>query len=133
MRVSCGDGVRLEKAPQRRGATPCLAESGIIPAGRGASVNSSAEDDDKLACYAYSGHVHSEPIILPSAYRHGVSEESVIHVLTYPVRSFVQDDGMTMIIGPDFDGTLIEVGLIEWHGSAVVAHALRPARTRFLR
>lgn len=55
----------------------------------------------------------------------------MLHALRFPVRHFVQDDSMTMFIGPDESGTLIEVGVIEWHGA--IAHAMRPARPKFLR
>lgn len=40
---------------------------------------------------------------------------------------------MTMFIGPDESGPLIEVGVIEWHGVIAIAHAMRPARPKFLR
>ncbi|MBM7499450.1 hypothetical protein JOD52_000290 [Brachybacterium muris] len=40
---------------------------------------------------------------------------------------------MTMFIGPDESGTLIEVGVIEWHGVIAIAHAMHPARPKFLR
>ena len=54
-----------------------------------------------------------EPLILDSAYRHGVSEVAMLHALRFPVRHFVQDDSMTMFIGPDETGILVEVGVIE--------------------
>ncbi|HZK05938.1 MAG TPA: hypothetical protein VFC82_08835 [Actinomycetaceae bacterium] len=57
--------------------------------------------------------MESEPIILGSAYRHGVTDEAMLHALRFPVRHFVQDDSMTMFIGPDETGTLVEVGVIE--------------------
>lgn len=50
-----------------------------------------------------------------------------------PVRYFVHNDSMTMFIGPDETGTLVEVGVIEWHGVIAIAHAIRPARTKYLR
>ena len=74
-----------------------------------------------------------EPVILASAHRHGVSESSMLHALRFPVRHFVQDDSMTIFIGPDESGTLIEVGVIEWHGVIAIAHAMRPAQPKFLR
>lgn len=74
-----------------------------------------------------------EPVILASAHRHGASESSMLHALRFPVRHFVQDDSMTMFIGPDESGTLIEVGVIEWHGVIAIAHAMRPAQPKFLR
>ena len=57
----------------------------------------------------------------------------MLHALRYPVRHFVQDDSMTMFIGPDETGVLIEVGVIEWHGVIAIAHAMRPARLKYLR
>ena len=50
-----------------------------------------------------------------------------------PVRYFVHNDSMTMFIGRDETGTLVEVGVIEWHGVIAIAHAIRPARTKYLR
>lgn len=77
--------------------------------------------------------MESEPIILESAHRHGVKDEQMLHALRFPVRHFVQDDAMVMFIGPDETGTLLEVGLIEWHGVLAIAHAMRPARSKYLR
>lgn len=57
----------------------------------------------------------------------------MLHALRFPVRHFVQDDAMTMLIGPDETGTLDEVGVIEWHGIIAIAHAMRPARPKYLR
>jgi len=38
-----------------------------------------------------------------------------------------------MFIGPDETDTLVEVGVIEWRGTIAIAHAMRPARPRYLR
>lgn len=75
--------------------------------------------------------MESKPIILESAHRHGVPESAMLHALRFPVLQFVQDDSMTMFIGPDETGTLVEVGVIEWHGIIAVAHAMRPARSKY--
>ncbi|RPF27273.1 hypothetical protein [Georgenia muralis] len=77
--------------------------------------------------------MESEPIILATAHRHGVSDAAMLHALRFPVRHFVQDDTMTMFIGPDETGILVEVGVIEWHGVIAIAHAIRPARPKYLR
>lgn len=74
-----------------------------------------------------------EPVILKSAHRHGVSEAAMLHALRNPIRHFVQNDSMTMFIGPDETGILLEVGVIEWHGIIAIAHAFRPARPKYLR
>ncbi|MFT4156315.1 MAG: hypothetical protein QM630_00040 [Microbacterium sp.] len=77
--------------------------------------------------------MESEPIILDSAYRHGVTDAAMLHALRFPVRHFVQDDSMTMFIGPDETGTLVEVGVIERHGVIAIAYATHPARPKYLR
>ncbi|WP_167145768.1 hypothetical protein [Actinomyces sp. ZJ308] len=77
--------------------------------------------------------MEQDPIILDSAYRHGVSDEAMLHALRFPVRHFVQDDSMTMFIGADETGILVEVGVIEWQGVIAIAHAMRPARSKYLR
>lgn len=77
--------------------------------------------------------MESKPIILDSAHRHGVSDAAMRHALRFPVRHFVQDDAMTMFIGPDETGTPVEVGVIEWHGILAITHAMRLARPKYLR
>ncbi|GAA1740331.1 hypothetical protein [Aeromicrobium alkaliterrae] len=77
--------------------------------------------------------MRSEPIILESAHRRGVSEEDMLHALRWPVLNLQQADDMTMVIGPATDGTLIEVGLVHWHEALVIAHAMRPARDKYAR
>jgi len=72
-------------------------------------------------------------LILPSAHRHGVEEADIVHAVRFEAWHVKQADDMVMIVGPDRTGTLIEVGVIEWHGLAAVAHAMRPARTKYLR
>lgn len=57
----------------------------------------------------------------------------MLHALRFPVRWFVQDDSMTMFIGPDHAGVLVEVGVVEWHGTLAIVHAMRPAREKYLR
>lgn len=77
--------------------------------------------------------MESDPIILHSAHRHGVPDAAMLHALCHPVRHFVQDDSMAMFIGPDETGTLLEVGVVEWHGVIAIVHAIRPARLKYLR
>ena len=77
--------------------------------------------------------MESDPIILNSAHWHGVSDAAMLHALRFPVRHFVQDDAMTMFLDPDETGILVEVGVIEWHGVIAIAHAMHPARPKYLR
>ncbi|GAA1318613.1 hypothetical protein ACFSWE_07135 [Leucobacter albus] len=74
-----------------------------------------------------------KPIVIDSAHRHGVTESAMLHALRFAVHYFVQNDSMTMFIGPDETGVFVEVGVIEWHGVIAIAHATRPARTKYLR
>jgi hypothetical protein len=75
-----------------------------------------------------------EPIILESAHRHGVAEDDILHALRFTIGHVRQADDMVMFIGPDRAGTLIEVGVVIWWGGELaIAHALRPARTKYLR
>ncbi|GGU23986.1 hypothetical protein GCM10007979_23330 [Nocardioides albus] len=75
-----------------------------------------------------------EPIVLESAHRHGVAEEDMLHVLRFAIRQVRQDDDMVMFIGPDRAGVLCEVGaVIWWGGEFAVVHAMRPARSKYLR
>jgi hypothetical protein len=75
-----------------------------------------------------------EPIILESAHRHGVADDDMLHALRFAVGHIRQADHMVMFIGPDRAGTLVEVGVVIWWGGELaIAHALRPARTKYLR
>lgn len=71
------------------------------------------------------------PVILGTARRHGIDEEDILHAYRHPIRVFRIDD-MTMLIGGDRSGRLIEVGLVGADGGDVVVHAMS-ARNRFLR
>lgn len=75
-----------------------------------------------------------EPIVLASAHRHGVDEGDMLHALRFAVRHVRQADDMVMFIGPDRSGSLIEVGVVIWWGGELaIAHAMRPARPKYLR
>lgn len=82
----------------------------------------------------------SEPIILGSDHRHGVTEDDMLPALRFAVRHVRQTDDMVMFIGPDAAGTLIEVevevevGVVIWWGRRT-RHRPRsaPTRTKCLR
>ena len=46
-----------------------------------------------------------EPFIAPTAHRHGVSDEIILHVFINPIRTEELDDDLVMVIGPDLAGT----------------------------
>lgn len=75
-----------------------------------------------------------EPIILESALRHGVSDDDMLHALRFATHHVRTADDMVMFIGPDRAGGLIEVGVVTWWGGELaIAHAMRPARPKYLR
>ena len=72
-----------------------------------------------------------DPVILASARRHGVADQDMLHAYRNPIRVLDLDD-LTMLIGPDRAGRLLEVGVSSAEGVDLVVHAM-PARPRFLR
>ena len=65
---------------------------------------------------------------------HGVAEDDMLHALRFAIGHVRQSDDMVMFIGPDRAGALVEVGVVIWWGGEfAIAHALRPARTKYLR
>jgi hypothetical protein len=72
-------------------------------------------------------------LIARSARRHDISDEAVHHALRLPISFERRDDGVTLLIGADWGGNLIEVGYVETDGDdLVVVHAM-PARASFVR
>ena len=74
----------------------------------------------------------TELVIIDSARKRGYADEDLLHVIAKAVRVFVQSDGMTMYFGPDRAGRIMEVGTILSGGRELVAHAMRPARDKYL-
>ena len=72
-----------------------------------------------------------DPVILNSARKHGIEDEDMLHAYRYPIRVFDLGD-VAMLIGPDRDGRMLEVGVARADGVDVVVHAMR-ARPKFLR
>ncbi|MGH6920287.1 MAG: hypothetical protein ACREJ0_21595 [Geminicoccaceae bacterium] len=83
---------------------------------------------DKVTCmYA------KDPIIAPSAFRHGLEAEDIAHAYRQPIDVWTMDDGLIMLIGPDRSGRVLEIGtILESDAGPVVVHAM-PARRKFLR
>lgn len=81
---------------------------------------------------SYLGVVSDDPIIAPSALKHGVSEPDILHVYRNPVRVWDLGDGFTMMIGANAAAIIIEIGYIDGEAAVVIVHAMR-AREKFLR
>jgi hypothetical protein len=72
-----------------------------------------------------------DPIVLASARRHGISDDDMLHAYRYPIRVFDLDD-LTMLVGPDRAGRVLEVGVATAEGVDFIVHAMA-ARPKFLR
>lgn len=74
----------------------------------------------------------SEPVILPSARRHAVSDDDMLHAWRNAIDAWELDEGLTMLIGPDGSARLLEVGVVDSDDGPLIVHA-QPARRKFLR
>lgn len=83
--------------------------------------------DDKVPC-----DVWKDPVVAPSAHRQGLDDDAIPHAFRNPIRSEDLDEGMTMLIGPDRAGNLIEVGVVGSEEGPVIVHAMS-ARPKYLR
>jgi hypothetical protein len=72
-----------------------------------------------------------DPVILSSARKHGVADDDMLHAYRNPIRVFEFDE-LTMLIGPDIAGRLLEIGTAVAEGIEFIVHAM-PARQKFLR
>ncbi len=72
------------------------------------------------------------PVIAPSARKHGVSDDIIFHAFNNPIWTVDLDEGLTMLVGPDYAGRLYEVGVVGSGEGPVVVHAM-PARLKYVR
>lgn len=71
--------------------------------------------------------------IEPSARKHDVPDEDMLHALRHHWRAFETDDpGVTLFIGPSRTGEPLEVGVVTDEAGSAVIHAMR-ARRKFLK
>ncbi|WP_069162063.1 hypothetical protein [Nocardia altamirensis] len=72
-------------------------------------------------------HIHT------SALKREFDEADILHALNNAIRTFEDDDGLTMVIGAACNPTLIEVGyVLRDDGSLFVIHTMK-ARTKYLK
>jgi hypothetical protein len=71
--------------------------------------------------------------IEPSAHKHGVRDDDMLHVVRHHWRAFQTDDPAgTMFIGPSTTGEPLKIGVVtDYEGTAVI-HAM-PARAKSLK
>lgn len=72
------------------------------------------------------------PIIADSARKHGVRDAAIIHSFNNPIRVEELDEELTMLVGSDGAGNLLEVGVVTTDEGPVIVHAM-PARHRYMR
>ncbi len=71
--------------------------------------------------------------ILPSARKHGISDDDIRHVVNNAVAAITtaHQPDFTMLIGPDASARLLEVGVLAADDNDYVIHAMR-ARDKYL-
>jgi hypothetical protein len=74
----------------------------------------------------------TEPRIVDSARKHGVSDETILHAFNNPILVEDLDESMTMFIGPDPAGNLHEIGVVSTGEGPIVVHAMK-ARPKYQR
>ena len=72
-----------------------------------------------------------DPIVAPSAFKHGLDEEDILHAYRNPVRVWDLGDGFTMMVGANAAAIILEVGYVEGDMAVVIIHAMRAGK-RFL-
>ena len=70
-------------------------------------------------------------VILASAHKHGIAPEDMLHAYRNPIRTVIQDS-VTILIGPNIHGNLIEVGVVIGKSQLNIIHAMK-ARKKFLK
>jgi hypothetical protein len=72
------------------------------------------------------------PLIATSARKHGIHDDDMIHAFNHPILVDDLDDGLTVFVGADTAGNLLEVGAIDSSDGPIIIHAM-PARPKYLR
>jgi hypothetical protein len=70
--------------------------------------------------------------VATSARKHGIRDDDMIHAFNHPILVDDLDDGLTMFVGANTAGNLLEVGIIDSFDGPIVLHAM-PARPKFVR
>lgn len=72
-----------------------------------------------------------DPFIAPSALKHGISREDILHSSRNPIRIFELDENLYMIIGANQAAIILEVGVSVNSNRQIIIYAMN-ARSRFL-
>jgi hypothetical protein len=77
-------------------------------------------------------HDWTDPVVAPSARRHGVPPADAVHAYRNAIRHWIMEDGIVMTVGADQAGRFLEVAHVtDTEGRPVIIHAM-PARRKFL-
>jgi hypothetical protein len=76
--------------------------------------------------------VAGEPYIAESAHRHGIDDQDILHPLHNAIWIEALDEGLSMFVGPDRAGSLLEIGVVDSQDGPVVVHAME-ARPKYRR
>ncbi len=66
-----------------------------------------------------------------SARRHGIHDDDILHAWRNAIR-VVPLDGLSMLVGADRNGRLLEIGAVTRAERTTIIHAM-PARAKYLR
>lgn len=72
------------------------------------------------------------PLIAISARKHGIRDHDMIHAFNNPIPVDDLEEGLTMFVGADQAGNLLEVGVIDSSDGPIIIHAM-PARPNYMR
>ena len=73
-----------------------------------------------------------EPILAPSAFKHGLVDAEIRHAYRNPIRVWDLGDGFTMMIGATAAAVVLEIGYVQGDTAMVIVHGMH-AREKFLR
>lgn len=72
------------------------------------------------------------PLIAPSARKHSIRDDDMIHAFNNPILVDELDEGFTMFVGADPAANLLEIGVVDASDGPIIVHAM-PARPKYLR
>ena len=72
--------------------------------------------------------------IVPSARKHGISDDDIRHAFEHAVAAITVPDqpGFSMLVGPDHSARLLEIGVLVDDDNEYVIHAM-PARPKYVK
>ena len=78
---------------------------------------------------SYLGKVRDEPVIAPSALKHGLGEEDILHAYRNPVRVWDLGEVFTIIVGPNQAAIFLEIGYVDGEQTQVMSMPWWPERS----